>query len=311
MRVFVGRNAVQRAPRRAVVTVGMFDGVHRAHQQLIRTTIQQARRAQGTSVVVTFEPDPLVVLDPGRAQATLMPLEARLACCAALGVDWAWVIPFTRPFARTQASQFIQTFLLDRLRTRMLVIGASFMFGRGRQGNLALLRRLGAAHGMRVVSVHPIRLDGALVSSSRIRRLIADGRLTQAAHLLGRRPSLYGTIVRGVGRGAALGFPTANVRLTSEVVPPRGVYAVQMRCGRRRWRGVMNLGVRPTFGPGPLTCEVHLLQCSNTKARASRLRQRAVSVELIARLRAERCFPNPQALARQIARDVSRARRLP
>jgi len=314
MRIFTGRNAVRRAPIRVVATVGMFDGVHRAHQQLIRETVRRARRVRGTSVIVTFEPDPYVVLYPRRAkraQPILMPLAARLACFAELGVDRAWVISFTKAFSRTSAEEFVRRYLVERLRARTLVIGAAFMFGRGRQGNLALLRRLGSPCGMRVVSVRPVRLGGRLVSSSRVRRLVAAGHLGQAARLLGRPPTIYGTVVRGAGRGRPLGFPTANIRLASQVLPPRGVYAVIARGGHgrlrgRRWRGVMNLGVRPTFGAGPMTCEVHVLQFPA----GGSLLARPISLELIARIRAERRFPHPQALARQIRRDVVRALQL-
>jgi riboflavin kinase/FMN adenylyltransferase len=144
------------------------------------------------------------------------------------------------------------------------------------------------------------------VSSSRIRRLIASGQLSRARALLGYAPTLYGIVERGTGRGRRLGMPTANLRLDSRVLPPQGVYAVILRdvAAHRSWRGVMNLGVRPTFGPGPLVCEVHLLGFPG------RLLGRSVAVSLLARLRGERCFPSPAALTRQVERDVRRARRL-
>ena len=307
MRILRGLRAAARPPRRSVVTVGVFDGVHRAHQRLIRSAVGMARRLDGTSVVITFDPDPQAVLDPGHAQPALMPLEARLARLRELGVDWAWVIPFTTRFARMSAAQFIRRLLIRRLHARRLVVGETFAFGRGRRGDLAILRALGPAHGMRIVPVREIRLGGAPISSSRIRQLIARGHLAQARRLLGADPSLYGVVVRGTGRGRRLGFPTANLRLISEVLPPRGVYAVavhDLAHPRRSWRGVMNLGIRPTFGPGPLVCEVHLLDFSGT------LRGRRVAVSVLARLRNERCFPSPRSLVRQIRRDLGWARRL-
>ena len=164
---------------------------------------------------------------------------------------------------------------------------------------------------MQVISLRQVTAGGVSISSSRIRQLITEGKLSSERRLLGRAPSLDGTVVRGAGRGRRLGFPTANIRLSTQARPPRGVYAVQLYSrahhGASRvllGNGVMNLGVRPTFGPGPLVCEVHLLRS------AGRLLGRSVSVSLLARLRAERRFSSPQALVRQVRRDITRARRL-
>lgn len=289
-----------------VVTVGVFDGVHRAHQRLIRSTARLARRLGGTSVAVTFDPDPQVVLDPRHAQPALMPLDARIQRLNDLGVDRVWVIPFTKRFARMSAQAFIERILLRRLHTEVLVVGEQFAFGRDRRGNRDVLERLGARRGMRVVPIPSVTRAGRVVSSSRIRQLVAQGRLNQARQLLGRPPEVYGVVVRGAGRGRRLGFPTANLRLSSQVLPPRGVFAVLIRAtgAHRSWRGVMNLGVRPTFGPGPLVCEVHVLGFSGT------LVGQSVCVSLLARLRGERCFPNSQALCRQVRCDLRRAQRL-
>ncbi|MBI3011338.1 MAG: riboflavin biosynthesis protein RibF [Candidatus Omnitrophica bacterium] len=323
-RVLKGLNAVASPPTRAVVTVGVFDGVHIAHQRLIRSTIQLAQRLDGTSVAITFDPDPQIVLDPAHAQPALMPLEVRVATLQALGLDWVWILPFTTRFARMTAEQFIRRILVHRLRATALVIGEAFVFGKNRRGDMDVLRRLGPWYGIRVVPVRQVRRLGAPVSSSRIRRLIGLGELAQARGLLGRPPALYGVVVPGTGRGRRLGFPTANIRLIPQVVPLRGVYAVTVRLapppirgrgtrtaaatplasGELIGGGVMNLGVRPTFGPGPMICEVHLLGFAGT------LLGRSVSLSLLARLRDERCFPSWQALSQQVRRDIARARRL-
>ena len=155
-RVLAGLNTLRRPPTRAVVTVGVFDGVHIAHQQLIRTTTQLAHHLKGTSVVVTFDPDPQAVLDPTHAQSALMPLDARVHHLKALGVDWIWVIPFTKVFAHTSAEQFIRRILLDRLHAAALVVGETFVFGRNRRGDMAVLQAVGRPHGMRVVAVRSI-----------------------------------------------------------------------------------------------------------------------------------------------------------
>ncbi len=314
-RCLTGLGAVTRPPRHAVVTVGVFDGVHRAHQRLIRQTVTLAHRLRGTSVAITFDPDPQAVLDPAHAPPALMPLHARVAALHALGIDWVWVLPFTRTFARCSAQQFVARVLLGRLRAKALVVGERFVFGRRRQGDLEMLRALGPPRGMRIVSVGEVTSGPEAISSSRIRRLIAEGQLAASRRLLGRPPELYGEVVRGAGRGRRLGFPTANLRLCSHVLPPRGVYAVVVRVlGRPRagrvstpstmQGGVMNLGVRPTFGGGPLWCEVHLLQFAGS------LLGRSVVVSLLQRLRGERCFPTPADLTRQVRRDIARARRL-
>ena len=305
-RVFRGLDAVTRPPRRAVVTVGVFDGVHTAHQRLIRQAVAMAKRLRGTSVVVTFDPDPSAILDPRRAPPALMPLEERLVHLRALGPDQVWVLPFSRTFSRITAGQFIRRFLLERLQAKALLVGERFVFGRHRRGDTRMLRSVGPARGMRIVPVRQILRHGAAISSSRIRRLIAEGHLSAARELLGRPPAVYGTVVRGAGRGRSLGFPTANLRLVPQALPPAGVYAVTVSTAdhRRRWAGAMNLGMRPTFGPGPLVCEVHLLGFSGT------LLGRRVAVALRGRLRAERCFPSVDALRRQVRRDILRTRRL-
>jgi len=319
-RVFTTFNAVRRPPTRAVVTVGVFDGVHLAHQQILRSTTRLARQLKGTSVVITFHPDPHAVLDPPHAPLALMPLTARVASLCALGVDWVWVMPFTKRFARMSAEVFLRRVLIERLRAVALVVGEGFVFGRHRRGDTGLLQALGPRHGMRVIPVPPITRAGEPVSSSRIRRLIGQGKLAMAGRLLGRPPELYGEVVRGSGRGRALGLPTANFQFASHVLPPRGVYAVLVKTAgprglwanaRRRprphapvYQGLMNLGIRPTFGPGPLVGEVHLLGFSGS------LRGCSVTISLLARLRGERRFPSPDALVRQIRKDLLRARRV-
>lgn len=303
-RVLRGAQALRRPPTCAVVTVGVFDGVHLAHQQVIRSTVRVAQRLHGTSLALTFDPDPHLVLDPAHAQPSLMPLEVRLSHMRAFGLDRIWVMPFTTRFARLTAAQFIERILVGRLHAAALVVGDAFVFGKGRQGDVEMVRTVGARYGIRVVPVRAVRRNGAPISSSRIRQLMVSGELSQAGHLLGRPPTLYGDVVRGAGRGRTLGIPTANLRLTSQTLPPRGVYAVHLQDLRRprQWRGVMNLGVRPTFGSGPLVCEVHVLGFSGSLLGCS------MAVSLIARLRAERRFPTPAALIRQVRRDAMRAR---
>ena len=289
--------------QRTVVTVGVFDGVHIAHQRLISATCQFARRKHATSIVVTFDPDPQHVLHPSQAQPVLMPLQARLRAMAALGVDVIWVIPFTKSFAQLSAQAFVERILLGRLHATAVVLGEGFVFGKNQQGTMDTLRALATRRQVEVIAIPHVRRARAIISSSRIRTLITKGDLSRARTLLGRSPELYGKVVKGRGRGQRLGFPTANLRFTSQVLPPQGVYAVMVEQwpAHRRWKGVMNLGVRPTFGPGPCVGEVHLLRFHG------QLLHQLLSVSLITRLRPERCFPSIDALRQQIRHDITRA----
>lgn len=308
MPVLIGRNRLTIIPPRAVVAIGMFDGVHRAHQQLIRTTVRLAQRVRGTSVAVTFDPDPQTVLDPHHAQPPLMPLQRRLELIESYGARLIWVIRFTPAFSRMSPEGFVRLMLWRRLRARWIVVGSAFAFGKDRRGDLALLRRLGAVCGMRITALPAVRAGGMPISSSRIRTLVQRGALAEARQLLGRDAELSGVVVRGAGRATQLGFPTANIRLAPTLQPPRGVYHVGVVVGRRRYDGLMNLGVRPTFLPASrsagLVCEVHLPTFQGT------LYGQSVRIELHRYLRDERRFPNPQALIRQIRRDLRRLTRL-
>ncbi|MBI4322831.1 MAG: riboflavin biosynthesis protein RibF [Candidatus Omnitrophica bacterium] len=316
MRLLRGRNALTQPPRRAVVTIGMFDGVHLGHQRLIRTTVRLAKRLRGTSVVITFDPDPQRVLNPAQAQPRLMPLDARLGFIGALGADLAWVIPFTRRFSRVDAEQFFREILLKQAGAVAVVVGENFSFGRNRRGNLALLRAYGRRDGMRIVVTPPVVREHEVVSSSRLRRTVQRGEIASARRLLGRPAQLYGTVVRGEGRARQLGFPTANVRLVHGLVqPPHGVYRVWLALAGRRYQGLMNLGIRPTFlsrraasrrnGPIPVVCEVHL------PGFRGNLYGQSVTIALLAWVRPERRFAGPEALAQQIRQDLRRTHLLP
>ena len=307
--------------RRAVATIGMFDGVHLGHQRLIQTTVRWAKRLHAASVVVTFHPDPQQVLN-AHTPPPLTSLERRLELINGLGVDVVWVLPFTRAFSRLTPEVFVHEVLRARLRAAAVVVGETFAFGRDRRGDLRMLRALGRREGMRVVVVPPVRRGGAPVSSSRIRALLQQGQWRRAAQLLGHPVELAGSVIRGTGRGARLGFPTANLALGRTVTPPRGVYAVDVLAAGRHWPGVMNVGVRPTFTARPsgsarsagtvgvpasgsaMVCEAYL------DGFRGRLYGRRLTVLLRARLRDERKFATPEALARQISRDVGRARAL-
>ena len=292
---------------RAWVTIGSFDGVHRGHQQLLRDFVAEARRYHAPAVVVTFYPHPVEVLGHRRDPFYLSTPEEKAALIAALGADVLITHPFDREVAQRSASDFMAD-LSAHLGLKRLWVGYDFALGRNREGDIPTLRRLGERLGYTVHVVEAYRLDGEIVSSSRIRRALAEGDVTLAARMLGRHYAVPGEVVRGDGRGRTIGFPTANLAVwPKRMLPAAGVYACFAEVeDDGRYAAVANIGVRPTFERQPVAprVEAHLLDFRGD------LYGRRLRLHFVARLRPERRFPSPQALAEQIARDIAAARRL-
>ncbi len=288
------------------MTLGNFDGVHRGHQALVAEVVAWGRRVAGAAVVVTFDPHPARVLHPGPAKSALMTLEQKAEVLASLGVDRLAVLPFTESLARMPAEDFARRVLRQALGAARVVVGQDFRFGEARAGDVVALARFGESLGFGVSSVSPVEQDGAVISSSRIRDRLAAGEVAVARVLLGRPFYVDGVIVRGDGRGQALGFPTANVATPNETLPRLGVYAcrIRLRGGVSAWPAVANLGQRPTFGGGATTLEAHLLGFEGD------LYGQEARVEFVDRLRAEKAFSGPEALIEQIRRDADTARRV-
>lgn len=283
----------------SVVTVGSFDGVHLGHRSVI-DEISRRARARGTqSVVVTFDPHPLEVVNPPAAPPLLTPGIERLEALAATRVDRVLVLRFDRALASLAPEAFVTDVLLARFRLSELVIGHDHGFGRGRSGDEALLRRLGAQHGFAVDVVEAVDGAGGPVSSTRIRRAVAGGDLETAAALLGRRYAVSGTVTRGAGRGHRLETPTINLAgiPPQKLLPPDGVYAVTVECRQGRFGGMMNQGGRPTFGDHHRTLEAHLFGF------AGDLYGEPVRLTWEARLRDVRRFASADELVAQLARD--------
>ncbi len=294
---------------RTVLTLGNFDGVHLGHQAIIREAVARARALGGQAVALTFEPHPLVVLAPERAPPMVQSLHDRLVLMRALGVDVAVLQRFTLRFAALDPEPFVRDFLLRHLDLRQVVVGYNVSFGRNRAGTGETLRALGVRHDFGVEVVGPVVAPGAAageqVSSSRLREVLQEGDLPGARRLLGRPFALRGRVVTGDRRGRTLGFPTANLHLRAGfLLPPDGVYAVGVEVAGRRHAGVLNIGVRPTFGGRRRTIEVHVLDFT-----ADLYRQWLV-VQVVARLRDEAAFAGPDALRTAIAADVAHARRV-
>lgn len=296
-----------RPPRwhQPVLALGNFDGLHRGHTKIIERVRRVGAERGGTSLVLTFDPHPPRIVRPDKAPLLLMTLAQKLEALDRAGVQGAAVVRFTPELSRLEPETFVKRVLVDWLRVAEVWVGADFLFGRDRSGNFSLLRSLGAQHGFRTEKIDPVRYKDFVVSSTRIRRLVAEGRVDEAGALLGHHVFIDGTVVRGAGRGAELGTPTANIDTTNELVPPHGVYATTMTVDGVVYPSVTNIGVRPTFGDVErATIEVHLLGVTLP------LYERVVRVGFVQRLRDERRFGDVDALKAQIDADVRRAKRL-
>lgn len=290
---------------RVVLTLGNFDGVHLGHQAILHRAVEEARARAARTVALTFEPHPIAVLAPDRAPPILQPLHDRLAMLRELGLDLCVVQRFTRGFAALTPEQFVEEFLVRHLELVHVVVGHNVRFGRNRAGSVQTLQALGARLGFEVDVVGPVEVDGRQVSSTRLREVVQAGDMRQARRLIGRPYTLRGRVVLGERRGRTLGFPTANLHPRPRLLlPPDGVYAVSAAIDGRRVPGVLNIGIRPTFGGARRTVEAHFLDF------AGDLYRRWLVVEFIERLRGESAFAGPEALKAAIAADVARARRV-
>jgi riboflavin kinase/FMN adenylyltransferase len=299
------RQLPDRPLRAPLVAIGNFDGVHLGHQAIIREVAGRAREQGGTSVVLTFDPHPMSVVHPEAPHSLLTGADQKIELLTALGVDVVLVLPFTPEFARRSAEQFVREDLGARLGAREVHVGRNFKFGKGREGRVEDLERLGASCGMRVMVRPPVMMGRTMVSSSEIRTRLRDGDVAGAAAFLGRAYAADGTIEPGEGRGRALGYPTANFRPGVQMLPKIGIYAAvvdDLTSGERDLDGVVYIGSQPTFGPHPVQGEVHLFGKD-----AARYEHR-LRVAFIRWIRGEQRFADSEALTAQIARDVASAR---
>lgn len=306
MRVIHQAAELLAAGRKVCVAIGVFDGVHLGHQQVIRQTLADARQHEGIPVVITFDRHPNAVVAPDRVPSMLYSLPQKLRAIESLGVANTLLIQFDRAFSEQTGEQFIRSLARDFGHLHSVCVGSEFTFGHKRSGNVALLKQLGAELKFTVHGLAAVSLDGEPVSSTRIRETVRTGDLDAASQMLGREYAIAGSVIRGDQVGRQLGFPTANLDVTGLVLPPNGVYAVHVRVAGQEHRGALNLGLRPTLAnPTPrLQCEVHLLDF------AADIYGAELELSFVAKLRDEQKFPSLDALKAQIARDVAAARAL-
>jgi len=290
-------------PRGGIGAIGNFDGVHRGQRAVLERVTARAAETGLTSVVVTFEPHPLAVLRPAEAPPRLTSAAHKEELLAAAGIETLLVVAFTPDFARTPAEAFVREFLHGRLGLGEIHVGTGFTFGHRREGDLALLARLGAELGSAVREVEPVTDGGERISSTRVRRAIAEGGVEAAAALLGRPHSIRGSIARGDRMGQRLGWPTANLDTEGELVPHDGVYATRSRFAEGEFDSVTNIGTRPTvYENYRRVVESHILGFAGDAY------GRALELFFYKRLREERIFPTVMDLSAQIGRDVEATR---
>ena len=300
MNILHAARELQPAGRKVCLAIGFFDGVHLGHQQIIRQTLTDARQHEALALVVTFDHHPNTVVAPHRVPPLIYSLPQKLRAIESLGADRLLLLRFDKPFSEQTGDAFIRCLARDLGQVQSLCVGANFLFGHKRTGNVELLKRLGAELKFAVHGLAAISLDGKAISSTRIRQAVRAGDLDAASQMLGRAYSLAGRVVRGDGLGQQLGFPTANLDTAGLVLPPNGVYAVQAEAAGRRYRCVLNIGHRPTLqSPAPqLRVEAHLIDF------AGDLYGQELEVTFVEHLRPEKQFPSLADLRAQIARDI-------
>ena len=286
-----------------VLALGNFDGVHRGHRKILDRVMRAAAERSATSVVMTFDPHPPRVVRPDKAPSLLMTTAQKLEAIAEVGVQGAAIVRFTLELSRWEPEQFVKTVLVDWLRVAEVWVGANFLFGHDRSGNFSLLRALGGTLGFKAEKIDPVRYKDFVVSSTRVRRLLAEGRVDEAGALLGHHYSIDGRVTEGDRRGRTIGFPTANLCTENELLPPHGVYATTATIGGVVRPSVTNIGVRPTVDrSGRTQVETHLFNFDQN------LYGKSMRVGFVQRIRDERAFESLDALRAQIGADCDKAR---
>jgi riboflavin kinase/FMN adenylyltransferase len=286
-----------------VLALGNFDGLHRGHRKILDRVLRVATERGSAAVVMTFDPHPPRVVRPDKAPPLLMTKAQKLEGLADAGVQGTAIVRFTPELSRWDPETFVRTVLVEWLHVSEVWVGANFLFGHDRAGNFSLLRTLGARYGFKAEKIDAVRYRDFVVSSTRVRRLLSEGRVDEAGALLGHQYAIDGTVMRGDRRGHALGFPTANLCTENELLPPHGVYATTVRVGAVVYPSVTNVGTRPTVdSSGRTTIETHIFGLDRDLYGAS------LRIGFVQRMRDERAFDSLEALRAQIDADCRRAR---
>jgi riboflavin kinase/FMN adenylyltransferase len=294
--------------KKSVVTIGVFDGVHIGHRAVIKNVVGRAKAVGAMSIVVTFDPHPLKVLGAGHLALSLMSLKHRVNAIKGLGVDKVIVMKFDKRLSGMEPGVFIKNVIRKELKAIEIFVGEDFCFGRHAGADIKALKRIGGTAGLRVHPVKAVKRNGQVISSSEIRRLVVSGRIKDASKLLGRPFSILGTVVSGAKLARVLGYPTANINPHHEAMPPSGVYAVKVKLNKKLLKGVMNIGVRPTFYDHGRdvepSIEVHIFGFHGS------IYGRDMEILFVKRIRAEKKFNTIDSLIEQVRKDEKSAKRL-
>ena len=292
----------------SIATIGVFDGVHIGHRAVIKKVVDRAKAVGTVSVVVTFDPHPLKVLGAGHLVPSLMSLKHRVDTIKKMGVDKVIIMKFDKRLSRMEPGRFIGDVIRKELNAREIFVGEDFCFGKGAGANIKALKRIGRMSGLKVYPVRAVKRNGQVISSSEIRRLIVSGKIKEASGLLGRPFSILGTVVSGARLARALGYPTANINPHHEAMPPGGVYAVRVKLNKKLFKGIMNIGTRPTFYDHGKdiepSIEVHIFGFRGS------IYGKDMEIVFVKRMRPEKKFNTIDSLIEQVKRDEKAAKKL-
>lgn len=308
MEIIKGIENIKRPFRNLIVTLGNFDGVHLGHQKIFKRVIEEASRIQGEGMVITFDPHPLKVLFPDRFFPLLTPFKEKMRLIEKSGIEIVLCIEFSLSFSEISPFEFIKEVLIEKIRVKKVIVGYNYHFGKGQKGDTQTLKDSGKDYGFEVEVVDPLRVGHTIVSSSKIKELIQNGEVEEASKLLGRDYSITGKVIEGAKRGKTLGFPTANIAMTDELNPKKGVYAVNVELNSQIFLGVANMGLNPTFlsepskTGSPLSLEVHFLDFDRE------IYGQEIRVNFKRRIREEIRFDSPSQLIQQIQKDIEWAK---
>jgi riboflavin kinase/FMN adenylyltransferase len=303
MIVFKSTEDITNYFRSSFVTIGNFDGVHLSHRHICRKLASDAAEAGAKSLVITFDPHPKMILHPDiRPFFLITTLEEKLNLLEECGIDATLIIAFSPDYAKTTAREFVYETLGQKLAIKKIIIGHDYTFGQNKRGNDTYLIASGQELGFEVEVIDAFKVGEDIVSSTLIRNLIVQGKVGEAARLLGREYNVAGTVVTGFGRGIKLGFPTANINPEKELLPPAGIYAAFVSVEGKRYMAALNIGAKPTFADYTFTFEVHLLDFEGD------LRGKRLNTEFVEKLRDIVKFDSPEALKKQIAADLGKVK---
>jgi len=301
MKLFYSLKQIEDHIEDSVVSIGNYDGVHKGHQALFNVTKERARTLNSKSVVLTFNPHPLKIMQPEKTPLLITTFEQKLDLIKSLDLDFILCLPFTKELSDITAGDFVKI-LVDTLKIKEFVIGHDYAFGKGRKGSAQFLKEAGKRYGFKVRQLKPVYEGEMLVSSTAIRNLIIEGNMPLVKRLLGRNYRIRGTVIHGKNRGGRLlGFPTANIVSQNDLIPRSGVYAVSVIVDSMIYYGVTNIGINPTFPEHHFSIETHILDFKDN------LEGKSIEIMFVERIRSEQPFQGPDSLAFQIKLDIQKA----